>query len=363
MSVELEQQWRATSWAGEQAEYDYFMAALGEAEPFAVFAPGAAAVGRLRSRRLDTSIGYLRLYAPRVRVLELVAGGVVARDRAAADALANDVWSQLAGGLAEVLTVPALPVDSPAFAAFAALGGPLERQRFIPTWTRRRLVLPESFDAFLSGLSRKSRAGVRYDSKKLVDALGDELSVSIHRDAANFDELVGELDRVASGTYQRALGAGFADTPEQRRLTRLALEHDWLRAYVLAHRGRAIAFWLCSVHGPTITLKTTGFDPAYAHYRVGIYLLMRVIEDAIGDPVLEVLDFGPGRSDYKRHFSNDGYEERNLVLFAPSFRPRMINVVRTGLLGAGAGARRVLDATGGTARVKSAWRSRLRGAR
>jgi CelD/BcsL family acetyltransferase involved in cellulose biosynthesis len=88
---------------------------------------------------------------------------------------------------------------------------------------------------------------------------------------------------------------------------------------------------------------------------------MRVIADACEDPSLDVLDFGPGRSDYKRHFSSDGYDERNIVVYAPHLRPRAINVARPAALGAGAGARRALDATGLTVRLKTAWRARLRG--
>ena len=55
-------------------------------------------------------------------------------------------------------------MDSQAYRAFAALGGPLERQRFVPVWERRLLDLPASFDEFLAGRSRKIRFGVRYDT-------------------------------------------------------------------------------------------------------------------------------------------------------------------------------------------------------
>ena len=72
-------------------------------------------------------------------------------------------------------------------------------------------------------------------------------------------------------------------------------------------------------------LRTGGYDEAYAEHRVGIYLLMRVIEDACADPALRVLDFGPGDAAYKQQFSNESVQERNLVVFAPTFRARRIN--------------------------------------
>jgi len=364
--------WNDVPWAGEQAEHAYFVAAAraraGAGQPFAVLVssggrPAAAVAGRVATRRLDTRIGYLRVYAPAVRMLQIVPGGAVAANAEAIPPLVDAVRSVLASGDADALALPALPVDSEVFAAFAALPGLLERQRFVPAWTRHRLVLPASFEEFLRSRSRKIRAGIRYDTKKLLEALGDELSVRIVSDASGFDEVVRDLDRVSASTYQRALGAGFADTEERRALLQVSLEHGWARVYVLERGEEPIAYWLCSLHRDRITLASTGYLPEYAPYRVGIYLLMRVIENACNDPALRVLDFGPGRSAYKRHFSSEGYEERNLTVFAPTPRARRINATRTAVLGPAWLAREALDRTGLTDRVKTAWRARLRNKR
>ena len=152
------------------------------------------------------------------------------------------------------------------------------------------------------------------------------------REPSGLDRLVRDADRVARSTYQRALGAGFADTPEQRTLAAVGLEHGWLRGYLLYLDAEPIAYWLCSVYGGTILIRTAGYDNAYAEQRVGIYLLMRVVEDACADPALRVLDFGPGDAAYKQQFSNEQWQERNLVVFAPSFRGRRINLTRTGIV-------------------------------
>jgi hypothetical protein len=361
--------WGRLPWDGEQAEHAYVVASAraraGRDRPFALMLfdgeePVAAAVGRVESRRLETRIGYVRAYAPTVRVLQIVPGGIVAIDTSVLPPLTDALRATLADGEADALAVPALPVETDAFAALAGLGGPFERQRLIPTWTRRRLVLPASFEEFLASRSRKVRAGIRYDTKKLLDAHGDELAVEVFRDGSSLERIVRDLDTVARSTYQRALGAGFADTDERRLLLRVGLEHGWARPYVLYHRGEPIAYWLCSVHHDRITLNTTGYLPAYAPFRVGIYLLMRVIEDACADPALRVLDFGPGRSTYKQHFSSEGYEERNIVVFAPTWRGRRINLTRTAVLGIALLGRRAADSTGLTDRLRSAWRGYLR---
>ena len=167
-----------------------------------------------------------------------------------------------------------------------------------------------------------------------------------------------EADRVAQSTYQRRLGAGFADTAEQRELVRVGLEHGWLRGYLLHLDGKAVAYWLCSPFGRTTLLRTGGFDDAYAEHRVGIYLLMRVIEDACADPALDVLDFGPGDAAYKEQYANETRVERNVVIFAPTFRARRINATRTAILGPARLAKAGLDATQLTSRVKTTLRRR-----
>lgn len=327
-----------TDWHTEQAEEAYVLAEPGEA--VTRFAGDAALVGRVATRRLESRVGYLRVYAPMLRVLRLVD---VVGD---ATAIARDVLRDV-----DVVTTPALPVDSVEYRSLLPLNG----DPFTPTWERRLLVLPESWDAFLASRSRKIRAGVRYDMKHLEEAIDARVRVV----RAWSDDLVNTLDSIAQATYQRRLGAGFSR--ERAEVLRVAFEHGWARVYVLDDGVRPIAFWWCAVYRDTIRLNTTGYLPEYARHRPGIYLLMHVIQDAIADPALRVLDFGPGRSDYKRHFSSESYLERNLVLYAPTFRAQRARIVRTVITAATAGARRALDATGATQRMKTAWRRRLRG--
>jgi len=328
--------WRRIVWPSEQGELPYFLAEPGE--PLALLAPPAALAGKVDDRRLESRVGYLRAYAPRLRILRVnaVVGNAAGLARTALEEV-------------DVVAVPALPLDSPEYRALA----PLASGRHA-SWTRRRLILPESFDAFLAGLSRKSRSGVRYDAKRLEETF--DARVEIVREPA--DPAIEALDSIARTTYQRRLGAGFS--LERADVLRVALSHGWARVFLLYDGETPVAFWWCAVHGDTMRLNTTGYVQQYAAQRPGIYLLMRVIDEAIADPALRVLDFGPGRSAYKERFSNDGYEERNLLLFARRPRAQRARAIRAGIDVVAAGARRALDATGGTQRLRTTWRRRLR---
>jgi CelD/BcsL family acetyltransferase involved in cellulose biosynthesis len=370
--VELERLrplWAAVPWQREEAELDYLLARVRHrpdaVAPFGIVVtragePVAGAAGRLESRRLATSIGYRTVYAPRLRILRIVDGGIVAGDAAGRAALVAALRAELASGRLDALALPALRLDSELYEALAQLGGPFERQRFVPAWPRRALVLPGSFEEFLAARSRKRRTRLRREAVKLEQALGDDLSLAILHGPEQLEQLVRDVDRLARSTYQRALGAGFADTREQRELAQIGLEHGWTRAYVLYRAEEPIAYWLCSTYRGTILVRTTGFDPAYADHQPGVYLLMRVIEDACADQSLELLDFGPGDAGYKRRYSSTSWEERNLVVFAPTLRGRRVNLTRSAILGVALLARRVLDATRLTERIRSRLRGRLR---
>jgi len=73
-----------------------------------------------------------------------------------------------------------------------------------------------------------------------------------------------------------------------------------------------------------------------------------------------VFDFGFGDADYKRHFSDESWDESDLVLFAPTARAVAVNAGRTAVMGAAVQARRVLERFGLADRLKTMWRRRLR---
>jgi len=255
----------------------------------------------------------------------------------------------------ELLTLVYYPRE-----AFERRAGPARRQRRSRPQPRWRLPLPETFEQFLASRSANTRWRLRRDARRIADAFGGRVELAVVRDPGGLDRLLGDAERVARSTYQRALGTGFAVTPERREATRVGLERGWTRGYLLYARDEPVAFWICSVYRGTLLVRLTGYDDRYAGLRVGIHLLARVIEDAIRDPAIAVVDFGPGDAAYKRQLAAESHLERDLVVFAPTLRGVRINAGRNAVLLAADGARRALDAARLTDRVRTGWRLRLR---
>jgi CelD/BcsL family acetyltransferase involved in cellulose biosynthesis len=288
-----------------------------------------------------------------------VHGGVHgAATREAADALVASLRGALRAGDADVLLLPAIEVGTPLHAAATAvpalLGNHLRRRT--THWT---LSLPGSFDEFVRSRSKKTRENLRVYRNRLHRDHGDALSLRVYREPGELEELLGVVEEVAAKTYQRGLGVPPPDSLEERTLTRLQLERGWYRAWVLSANDRPIAFWSGAGFNGTFFVGTPGYDPEFAEYSIGTYLLMRVIEDLIGDDAILRLDYGQGESEYKRRFGSDSWEEEDVLVFAPTFRGARVNATRTALEGTVALGRGVAARTGLAARLKRRWRKRL----
>ena len=178
-------------------------------------------------------------------------------------------------------------------------------------------------------------------------------------EAADIDEMFAATETVAAKTYQRGLGVALADNDQARRLVTLGLERGWFRTWVLYVGEDPVAFWPGWTYGGAFYIGTPGYDPALAEYRLGTYILMRIIEELCTDPEVATIDYGPGDSEYKRRFSNVEWDETDVLVFAPTFRGARINLTRTAIVRGESVARRAVKRAGVEQRLKQAWRRRL----
>jgi len=121
---ELRTVWDVLPWEREEAELDNFLARLRARSnaigPYAIVVyrgdePVSGLIGRIESRELKTNLGYRVVYAPSLRVLQIVDGGLVAADVAAIPPLVAALGDALARGDAQAAALPPLPVESELF--------------------------------------------------------------------------------------------------------------------------------------------------------------------------------------------------------------------------------------------------------
>jgi Acetyltransferase (GNAT) domain len=320
----------------------------------------AMLLGRFEEVPLTCKIGYRTVYAPRVRSITIVYEGHLGKvDEANSAAFVGELRAALDRGDADVLLLRHLRLDHPLHRAATEGLGFLARQHLGRTTVCWERTLPATVNEFSQSLSKKTRTGVKRYVNKLKRDFGDDIELRVFSKPEELDEMFADLEIVASKTYQRGLGAGFRDDERQRRRTRLSMEHGWFRAWVLYVRGAPVAFWPGEAFGGRFRSGIPGYDPAFNQYRVGTYVLMRMIEDLCADEAVTLLDFGFGDAEYKRRFGDRSWLEEDVLVYARRLRPAWVNIVRTSFLGANAAAFALGRRVGVFSRIKNWWRSRL----
>ena len=118
-------------------------------------------------------------------------------------------------------------------------------------------------------------------------------------------------------------------------------------------------FGVGDVNNGTFGSDYLGYDPAFAQYSPGMYLIMKVVEgfcDGHLDGV-RAIDFGPGPAQYKKILSTEAWREVTVYIFAATFKGCMLNLVRTLTSGVNQTLKAVLARTKLLQKVKKAWRA------
>ena len=313
--------------------------------------PVALAAGRLEDTNLPARLGYKVILNSRVRALTVVYGGLLG-DAASMPPLLAAVGDSVKDERLDLVRFRMLELDSSQHTALTHGLPVLRKQRFAPKLRHWRSALPGTLDDFLAQRSRRRRESVRRYSRRLEKTYGDDVRVEVVRDGAGLEKLFAESMVVHQETYQHILGVGFSDANVQRRLAELAADRGWFRGYMLYLREKPVAFWHGNAYRGSFGVVSTGFDPAYADDRPGTYLLMRALEDLSGDGSAQVLDFGFGDADYKRHFGDDFVEEQDVGVFQRRPKTIALNAAHSTLGGATAAGRTVAGSTGALKNIR-----------
>lgn len=361
--------WLALGALDVNADLDVFLAMLearrGALRPHVLLAttddgPRALLVARIERTTVPARPGYKALYSPEVRALTVVQGGLLGpKDDEVAGLLFEEARRALSRGEADVLRLRRVPVGSELHGLAHSRPSWLTRGRASQPTLRWRLQLPPSLDDVLRAQSTGTRGNHRRYARKLEEEFGDRLSFDVFRDPADLEHVIGACETVSVKTYQHRLGAGFAADPSERRLVELGAERGWLRAYVLSVDRDPVAFWLGLAFRGTFFTGPTGYDPSLAHWRVGTYVLMKMLEDLCADEAVDRVDYGIGGAEYKRHFGSESSLEEDALVFAPSFRGVRVNLTRTAILDAVRVVRSAVARTSLLRRLKRRWRTRL----
>jgi CelD/BcsL family acetyltransferase involved in cellulose biosynthesis len=84
-----------------------------------------------------------------------------------------------------------------------------------------------------------------------------------------------------------------------------------------------------------------------------------LFQDLCAEGIADVVDFGSGDAEYKRHLCDQNRREASIFLFGPSLIGVSVNVLRTLFLSCATATHSVFSALGILQRTKRAWRDSM----
>ncbi len=161
------------------------------------------------------------------------------------------------------------------------------------------LELPDSWDSYLAGLSKKNRHELRRKLRRLESTEGWRWYC-----VQGAEEVSARLEDFMSLMRQSAPDKAAYMTGEReaffRRITQRTAELDLLRLYFLEMDGQDVASSLCFDYNGARYLYNSGYNPDYAYYSVGLLLNALCLREAI-EQGKTYFDFLRGPEPYKYH--------------------------------------------------------------
>lgn len=321
--------------------------------------PETILVGRTDDLRMDLKIGYIHLPRPRVRAVSVLYSGLLGNQSVENSKLIiTEIMRLLRQGEVDLASFSNLRVDSPIYDLATKLPGVMSRHHFPVVDLHCSMTLPSSLDDIYRGLTPKHRSHIKRQARQLLNDQALSAQISCFRGTDEVDRMIRDVEDVARKTYQRGLGVGFVDNVEMRERLGLAARKGWLRSYVLYLANQPCAFCVGTLYGGTYYTDFVGYNPIYAKYRPGTFLLMRMLGEFCSEGVKQV-DFGYGVEEYKQRFGNCKWHEAMVTIYAPTARSLGLKVVVTLTLLIDHCARKTLERIKVLPRLKRFWRKHV----
>jgi CelD/BcsL family acetyltransferase involved in cellulose biosynthesis len=315
----------------------------------------ALLIARLERSSFAPRIGYFTPFRIPAKMLTVIYQGALGQiDREVATALVRHVWKLLAAGEADTAEFHHVPDDSPLLDALREHGS-----RRTPSWnTHWSMAIPDDAEFPTKKLRGKHRSWIRKKERELETAYPGQIT---WRWLAAFDDIPAVcriLEGVASRSYQRQVGGGFADDEEHRQRFELYARRGELRVQLLEIDGTVRAFWIGSVYKGVFHSAETAYEPSLRSFEVGTQVFIRMLSELSREGVA-ALDFGLGDAFYKQRFGDRRWEEGTVRLFAPRVKGMTLLAAGRSIGFLDEAGRSLVQKFGSLSRVKTLWRRRL----
>lgn len=223
----------------------------------------------------------------------------------------------------------------------------------LQTYRRHYIAMDGGFENYMERFSPKTRSTLRRKQRKLDKEADGTMEIAAFRTPQEIAAFYDEAVPLSRRTYQaRLLDAGLPDTAADRAEAASLAARDRVRAYLLRVHGKAIAYLFLPIEGDTLVYAHLGYDDDHAKLSPGTVLQLVALEQLFAEDRYRYFDFTEGEGAHKAMFGTDHVEACSFLLLKPSLSNRTLLGGLAAFDQSVATAKRVLEATGGTARLR-----------
>lgn len=161
------------------------------------------------------------------------------------------------------------------------------------------IELPGSWNAYLKNLGKKTRHELKRKINKLEREVRWTMVITEHHDlekAVSSFVRVHKLSRIDKSLFMDNKKAGFF-----LDIAKAFSDYNMFELPALYINGAVAASLFCFIHGKTVYIYNSGYDPAYSKWSPGIVLISLYIQKCIEEGKTS-LDFLRGNESYKYNF-------------------------------------------------------------
>lgn len=306
--------------------------------------PCAMLIGLIERNPLKCTIARKTLFAPVLRQLIVVYGGVIGRiTTEICRLLVGTLMKVLRQGEADVVLFQKLQTDSLLYRVARTTPGVFCRDYFPKAERRWYMSVPKKVDHFWKSCSHNRRKLLRKYIRKLEEGYPGQVKMVTYSRQEEAEEGLRIAADISAKTYQRAFGGGLVNNSSTRAIFEAAAKKDWLRIYVLFVAGEPCAFLYILKYGRICFAEETAYSPKWKDWNVGSVIHLKVIEQICSDPVVDTLDFGFGDVRHKRLGDCRQWMEAPVLIYAPQLFPMFVNLIRSSTLGVTMLTQRIID--------------------
>lgn len=320
----------------------------------------ALVIGRIDDIALRFRLAYWEPISTPIRTLLIEHGGVMG-DMSAAEAelMAAEILTAAKDGAASIVKVRYLATASPLYVALRKVTPLLSSDPVIEFNQHWTLDLPETYQKFYKSRSKNTQSNFRQYSNRVIKEFGDRIRIVRYGKLHELESAVQAVESIASRTYHRGLGIGFADTPELRAAWAREAERGWLCVHLLLIDDRPTAFWAGKIYRGRYILEFTGYDPDLEYYHLGQFLWLKAIDEFCASREINIYDFGHSDEPYKRSIGTAATEEACFCIFPPTGQGAWLKLLRIITSGTTMLAKFILKETNFLSRFKKAIKKSL----